>query len=1483
MDLKKIVKYMDFKHHSNLNSKDSTGKNLVSPSINKKRKSADLTCRREFLKTVALGGTGIALVPSFLNSCATTDGSGKPVKVATSGENLLNNGDFSVVDPARPSLPAGWQAGPQEAGDPVTVTGTLAHSGDQAILQHRTGTGHFYYYLRQQVELVPGGLYRLRFYARADEKAQDMAAVCLSCQGVEGPAWLYQPLELAAGENWQEVDVVFRAQSGFNALHTADVEFRLHQWRPDVPFRPVTSPDRGESQKLYIDSASLVCLEEGERVLCRMSRWLRVPGHEDLRMAELQPGLGDGIAILPGSLELMRNGSAMRKVDWLEEVCGQGDFAWSERSNRIYVRRQAVQGRYELTCKVVCDPGGDALLGKPSARGRALHHGFGEHTRVVLQTEAKPFDRKNWPVTQGVPFPVGAVADPAGIRLRDPEGGILDCQVTPSSYWGDDSLRWALLDFCVDIPAGQTPAYTMEYGPGISRHSVNRGITMEDDGKEIRVDAGRVRFRVSRERFRFLEDLQVDGRAPLDGPAVLSVSNGSGKQFRADTARPYSVVVEESGPMRGVIAVHGWNGHEDGERFLTYTTRIHVYRNQPFVKVFHTLTNRHEQQQSQSIRYTDRRTGFPEDGAPYKYRNLPGRGVSDASLFLPVSGADHWVFAGSGEPDVRVKHGPLQTTGTSWDENIIRGRIVGAEGAGGLAGTRGIVRQSIPVLHRQKHHQEGFLRTPGGTRATEYVPGVVRLSSSQHAVTAAIYRYSNLFPKETRFSNKGLELGLIPFNTYEPHPLLKGTARTTELLLDFDRDEQVALDTARSFTEPTILTNRQWYCSGRGFMGDPLVPANKYVSGTYDRIIESYVENNLDPYPKGRDDCGMANYGDFLHSEGGGYNDWLNLEYDGDLGLYIHFARTDDRRAWFRGVDASRHFMDSDTGWYTGNFNTHGGNFPHNVAHYSPTLPAGHLYTLGLIHYYVLTGDRRALEATRLASDCACRALYHRARILASIRSEENIVGPHRSHNIPGGSGTSIDSRNFSDPARYLSHSYLVTGEARFLEGSASLCDALVRRWPRVWRKTEDYYIHYRWQQVLGRLYELTGADHYRDILIECGKWTLEEPYARYGEFRVAQSYGRGPQVPGRTNNTRNLFLTFWAWKITGERRYLDWMINMFDAQVERRRNEVFNLRSGKSFGKEADNPARGLARIAPYRMVLVEPSPERFHLVPPAEQVWKFAVGNTSQTPLTGKVEIGPLPSGVEMETDRNFKLALEEEITLEFPIRFTEQVSSGRLTIPYKVLTRGTDGRQGERNGFFAAHLLRLRTRQVPKLIFHAPMNDTSPAYALGGDNAPVLEREDFVQGHLGRGRAFGPNSEGWSFDVSGSIFADAGTISVWINSTGKYEEHSPFRVRGHGWLFFGIFTHSIYAGNQSVAYDFSQRPNEWIHVALKWDLQELGFYVDGELLHKEKRTHYEIPTGEIWGQPMDAAAFDDIRIYSVPLNNESIAALAEGMDIN
>ena len=504
------------------------------------------------------------------------------------------------------------------------------------------------------------------------------------------------------------------------------------------------------------------------------------------------------------------------------------------------------------------------------------------------------------------------------------------------------------------------------------------------------------------------------------------------------------------------------------------------------------------------------------------------------------------------------------------------------------------------------------------------------------------------------------------------------------------------------------------------------------------------------------------------------------------MGLFIHFARAGDRFAYLFGQDSSRHFLDSDTGWYTGDFFTHGANFPHDYAHYAPHAPSGHTYTVGLMHYYLLTGDRRGLEATRYNADACFRAFYFSVKAWGSLYDPKDPVAvPRRQF---------VNDRHRSDPSRYPMHTYQVTGEPRFLETALSVANELAQM-PKGWFGHNDSYLHYRWPLVLHYLVQVTGRADLKQLLVDCGNWHCDDQYARYGEYRAVQCEA-GAVSTG--NNTRMMFQTAYAYELTGQRKYLDWLLNMYDGEIESYRNKIPTGLGGKGFGKSGDNPARALAYIVPNRMVLVAPSPARFSVRPPGKGVWTIAIRNTSEAPVEGTLELGPLPPGVRMETNRVLALDLKEEKRFEFPVEFTEAIAEGRTTVSYSVYTH-SGGRRGERHGFFAIHALRPLTNALPELLFHARLDDTSPAESALGSGAAVVEQPLFMPGKYGQ--AMGPRTRAIAFEQANNVRAEQGTLAVWVRVPARIRSEELLELWGYGNWFIGLRTGNITALRNQV----------------------------------------------------------------------------------
>jgi len=1371
-------------------------------------------------------------------------------------KNLLKNGDFEQISREHAALPNAWEARrltrrPGVRGtywtwtgmtvqdteiplDPAGRTQTLEHApylakrigryvpgaspaectaddphtGTFCATLRRTGDAAYLFLWRQSgVRVQPDKLYRLRLWVKADAGSLGLVGFGFRCRGAQGPAWLKRPVKIDEPMTWQPVEVVFRPLAEFNPIHSVDVELRMFQRQPGID-----APD--DVQQVWFDDVSLEPLGEDEPVLSRVTNWMRVAGRDSVRYADVELGAGCGIGAHDETVELLHDGEAMQRVDDLGKVRKPSQFAWSERSRRVYVHRAAAGGRFFLRFVPKAVAGGNAYLNLPEPRaGRALKSSAKDPIAYPLEIAAHGGgERRQCPLTQGIAFPLGQVADARNIRLLDPAGEEVPLQVTPTSYWEDDSIKWATLDFQADVPGDAPATYTLECGRGIRRARPRRRLTIREDADAISVNTGPLKFKVSRTHFRLIEDVRLNGSKVLSGSPEILASEAGGLVFRSDLEAPYVVAVEEAGPLHAVIVARGWHRAAAGGRFLTYTTRIHAHAGQSFVRVFHTVTNRHEE----SVRGTYDKGGtiIPADRSSVERWEAPEVKVADVSLRLPL----------------RRQDGALV-------------RIDGAESAA-------IPADGASVVHRQGEALSGELRVGDDAAKTGHLPGTITVTGDDYGVTAAVFNYARLFPKELRVVDGALELGLIPASDDEPVSLFRGSARTTEVMLAFHEPAADGADLARAFHHPLIFSCPNAYCESGGVRGFKLIALAAQSAPKFDGLRLGGLDPQYDDWPTYTEQehvgVGLTDYGDF------GARHWMDAEYDSDLGYYIRYMRGGTRSVMMAGRDVSRHFIDVDILWHDSTELLLGSNLYHAAWHYGITDPSGHSYSIGALYYYLLTGDRRGLEAARSIADACYRYRYDLATWLSTYPPEV-IAGE------PDGRGT-VSYRNFSASSRYPLETYKITGEKRFLDTARAVIDEKLRL--NAARPPADRESQYRYPEQYSYLYEKTGDERYLQGLKDCAARTLEvdEQWGEYG-------------CPGRAiPDVRAYGQTIYNFRHTGDRACLDWTMNTFD----RLGLDKDPDRAEDMFRDRTWTPIVSMASFVPYRAVALEHAPCRIESWEPTETTWTLKITNVRPTAVTGSVVFDDVPDGITVAGETDFQLDVLETRELSFRVTVAEEIADGRWKVRYSVNTAGADGHEAQRHAFFAVHTLRDTGDSAAELLLHAPFDDPESPVAVAPDGLQVRIRRgvEYVPGVMGNGLS-GLYAGGMSLH-NVPLPARAGTIALWT----RWEAEDYLYVilmAGSARLHRG----GMQMGRDGITFEDLPEPpaaEQWHHIAITWRMKGVAYYLDGRQVGSDTRedTNHMLPSGPIILQLGEAVFVDDLRIYSAALPAADIEAL-------
>ena len=174
-------------------------------------------------------------------------------------------------------------------------------------------------------------------------------------------------------------------------------------------------------------------------------------------------------------------------------------------------------------------------------------------TQQVLPSGVDGVDWTQGPVQVGIPLPIGQVFDTNGVPQLTVTGGTSAAQFATLSSWPDGSVKWALVDYLADVPAGQlVTTYAVDRGGG----NFGGADLASTSGSATTVDTGAIRFVLDASQPDLFSSLQKGGVEWLD------LSAGDVPRFWDDgdaawTWHKLDVWVRRNGPVRAEVEVDG--------------------------------------------------------------------------------------------------------------------------------------------------------------------------------------------------------------------------------------------------------------------------------------------------------------------------------------------------------------------------------------------------------------------------------------------------------------------------------------------------------------------------------------------------------------------------------------------------------------------------------------------------------------------------------------------------------------------------------------------------------------------------------------------------------------------------------------------------------------------------------------------------------------------------------------------------------------
>jgi len=557
------------------------------------------------------------------------------------------------------------------------------------------------------------------------------------------------------------------------------------------------------------------------------------------------------------------------------------------------------------------------------------------------------------PVTSGVPFPRGMVADAGAIVLRDATGNRVPLQRRVLDRWPDGSVRWLLLDFIA--PRAANRFHIAIGAPDAPEPSAGRSLHIDTRGNVVVVDTGAAQFMIERGGEFPFSDVTVRGRSVFD--AVRSGLWVTGADGGSVEGICESLEIEESGPLRAVVTIAGSLGQAGFRSLLDFKARLTFYAGSPAVRFALSVCN---------WRRARHRGGFWDLGDAGSVR------IRDLSLLLACRPGGAATIGASLEPGQ-----PIAT---------VHGRAhVYQESSGGphWQSINHVNHKGVVPLRYNGYRSQLDAAAGSGLRATP----LMLVQSATAGVACAVPHFWENFPKAITASPFQLLLQLFPSDSAELHEIQGGERKTHVFVAAFGDETISEAAAAWALAPRAARVCPAWYAASEAV--PYLTPLAEDPHLQYTTLVDAAIAPS-DGFVARReiiDEYGWRNFGDLYADheavELGGPSrvSHYNNQYDGIAGFATQFMRSGHVRWWQLMSDLAAHVVDIDIYhtdrdkaaynhglfWHTSHSTDAATSTHRSYTRHSPADSGGpsaqHNYTTGLMLHYFLTGEPLSREA----------------------------------------------------------------------------------------------------------------------------------------------------------------------------------------------------------------------------------------------------------------------------------------------------------------------------------------------------------------------------------------------------------------------------------------------------------------------------------------------------------------------------------------
>jgi len=707
--------------------------------------------------------------------------------------------------------------------------------------------------------------------------------------------------------------------------------------------------------------------------------------------------------------------------------------------------------------------------------------------KLIVDDRAR-FSRRGEPVTMGVSFPRGEVRSGEPWSLMDEGGTLVPAQTTILDRWGDESVRWMLVEFQADVAADGGAGYSLVNRP----IATSRRLTVTSSADGLTVDTGVARFIVPQSGTAAMTRAEIANQAVLTDLTVTA-DDAEGRAYRFAISR---TSLTRSGPLTAIIQHQGSLVAGDGPPWVEATVTLQFHAGLGAVRVEVSCTNPRAAVHPRGIwDLGDPGSIFIRDLSVTMRPALHGAGGVAASIdrddpmtrvgnrfevYQDSSGGHHWQSTNHVNRDGRVP-------------TTFRGFTAIAEG-----------------------------RAVSGFRATP----IASLSTGDSRISIATPLFWEVFPKALTLGPETCAVGVLPRQFSDSHEL-QGGERTTFAFVLAVGDDPVSDEPLAWARSPLIASVDPDAFRSAGVWA-PLAVGSSGAQQNYENLVEGVIAGDS-AFARRReivDEYGWRHFGEIYadHEAVGraGLISHYNNQYDAIAGMATRFMKTGDARWWSAMRELAAHVMDIDLYHSAEDRSAYSGGYFWHTQHYAQAGTATHRsysrlsvssgggpsaehnYTTGLLWHHFLTGSWQSRDAVLQLADWVINMDDGRkSRFRWIDRGDTGFASGTRSPDFHGpgrGAGNSInallDAHRLSGDSRYLAKADNLIARCVHPDDdqdALQLLDAENRWSYTVFLQTLGKYLDYRTDRdLIDERYSFA-----RDVLLNYARWMSkhERPY----------------------------------------------------------------------------------------------------------------------------------------------------------------------------------------------------------------------------------------------------------------------------------------------------------------------------------------------------------------------------------------------------